>query len=164
MPFPFPISISIIPGGAEKHVLMSDILFLSVKEHAGKLVKNEGFQSGTGVLATLTANSGKDMYIARAKITFFHNALTKTSVADEVVLDINGTVVETSKATLGMDSGGSGKVTHTYEFKNIGHKVAGTQVIKLQVITLDIDTDVEGFIECFEETTGQSPFQQSEFS
>jgi len=143
---------------------MSDILFLSVKEHANKLVKNEGFSSTTGDLATLTASSGKDMYLARAKVVFYTNNTVNTT-GDEVVLKVNGTVIETVKHSSGIAntgiSGGNG--VFAYSFENIGHSVAATQVIKLEVITLGSDTDVEGFVECFEETTGESPWQPSEF-
>ena len=137
---------------------LSDIEFLAKKEFDGKLVKNEGFLSTTGDLATLTASSGKDMYIARAKVIVYINISTSAgSVADEIVLKINNVIVETAKATIEASTGGSGVNTFAYEFKNIGHKVAATQIIKLQVITLDTQTDVEGFIECFEETTGETP-------
>jgi len=135
---------------------LSDIEYLAIKENDGKLRSDEGFKSTTGDLATLTANSGKDMYIARAKVTFFLNAVNTSSFGDEVVLKINGVIKETSKASL-LAGNVSGTSTIIYEFKNMGLKVAATQIIKLEVITLDADTDVEGFIECFEETTGASP-------
>lgn len=155
----FPTILPVIGGGAEQHTLMSDILFLSVKEHASKLRTDEGFLSAAGDLATLTATGGKDMYIARAKVVFFRNTTSLVSTADEVVLKVNGTVVETAKF-----SGSAEQPTWEYTFKNIGHKVAATQIIKLEVITLDTQVDVEGFIECFEETTGESPYQATEFA
>ena len=134
---------------------LSDIEYLAIKEFDGKLVKNEGFLSATGTLATLTASAGKDMYIARAKVIFYLNALSAaSSVADKVELQINGTAVETASHSI---LTASGLAVFEYEFKNIGHKVAATQVIKLEVITLDADIDVEGFVECFEEATGASP-------
>jgi len=54
-------------------------------------------------------------------------------------------------------SGGGALTSKSYKFENIGHKVAATQVIKLEVITLDTQVDVERFIECWEETTGETP-------
>jgi len=136
---------------------LSDIMFLAKKEFDGKLVTDEGFNSVAGDLATLTASSGKDMYIARAKVVFFSNAIgTVSAVADEVNLQINGTVVETVKYSYD-NVGEGGVLAFAYDFKNIGYKVAATQIIKLEVITLDAETDVEGFIECFEETTGATP-------
>jgi len=138
---------------------LSDIEFLAIKEFGGKLKKNEGFLSATGTLATLTAAGGKDMYIARAKVTLYLNATRKSSVADKVELQINGTNVETAVWTVqgSSTSQDSGVNAIIYEFKNIGHKVLATQIIKLEVITLSAEVDVEGFIECFEETTGVSP-------
>jgi hypothetical protein len=140
-----------IPFLFEAKRKVSDIEFLSKKEFDGKLREDEGFLSATGDLATLTANSGKDMYLARAKCILFDNVGGSATAITEVVLKINGTVVETVKAS---------PATHqdtVYEFRNIGQKVAATQIIKLEVISIDTRTDVEGFIECFEETTGESP-------
>jgi len=130
---------------------LSDIEFLAIKDFGSKLVKNEGVLSATGDLATLTASSGKDMYIARAKVTWFSNTASPSIIASECVLKINGTIVETSKVSLSANN------SLIYEFKNIGHKVAATQIIKLEVISIDSEVDIEGFIECFEEATGETP-------
>ena len=132
---------------------LGDIAFLSKKSFQGKIVSKEGFLTVTGDLATLTASGGKDMYLARAQITWFSNTTNPSAVADECVLRINGTIIETSKSSLDGDSM-QGLV---YEFKNIGHKVLTTEIIKLEVITLDTETDIEGFIECYEEDTGADP-------
>jgi len=131
---------------------LSDIEFLAIKAFGGKLVKNEGFLSATGDLATLTASSGKDMYLARAKVTFYSRVSNPSSVGDKIELKVNGTVVETTGYSMLTNA-----IETSYEFKNIGHKVAATQIIKLEVTVLATDTDVEGFIECFEETTGETP-------
>jgi len=144
-------------GGAGR---LSDIEYLAIKEFDGKLVKNEGFLSATGTLATLTASAGKDMYVASAKVIFYLNvAGGATAIADKVELQINGTVVET--ATSSQEHTGatseSGIAAWSYEFKNIGYKVTESQVIKLEVITLDSEVDVEGYVQCIEETTGESP-------
>lgn len=136
---------------------LSDIEYLAIKEFDGKLVKNEGTLSATGTLATLTASSGKDMYIARAKVTFYVNALgTPESVADTVELQLDGTPIETAIFSFDASSEG-GVLTFSYSFENIGHKVAATKAIRLECTVLDADTDIEGFVECFEETTGESP-------
>ncbi len=135
---------------------LGDIEFLSIKEFQAKLRFDEGFTSAVGDLATLTANTGKDMYIARAKIITFSNNTNAVSLNDEVVLKINGVIVETSKASPNFAANIFGP-TYIYEFRNIGHKVLAGEIIKLEVITLDTDTDVEGFIECYEEDTGTSP-------
>jgi len=47
---------------------LSDIMFISVKEFGSKLRTTEGTLSATGYLCTLTANTGKDMYLAKAKV------------------------------------------------------------------------------------------------
>ena len=136
---------------------LSDIEYLAIKEFGGKIKTDEGFLSAAGDLATLTASAGKDMYLASAKVTFFANTVASAAaIADEVVLKLNGTVIETTKVTWDNATDG-GILSFAYEFKNIGRKVTTSQIIKLEVITLDGDTDVEGFIECFEETTGESP-------
>jgi len=141
---------------------LSDIEFLAVKEFDGKLRTNEGFLSATGDLATLTANTGKDMYLARAQVTIYLNELAGASVAtsQQVVLKMNGIIIETSRASLsqvGTIARGTGVTALVYEFKNIGQKVLAGQIIKLEVITLAIVADVEGFIECWEEPTGDTP-------
>lgn len=141
-------------GGSGDINTMSDIMFLAKKEFDGKLRTDEGFISGTGDLATLTANTGKDMYIARAKVTFYHNDTgVGGAVGDKVELKINGVTVETAPFSWSND----GPRTLDYEFKNIGHRVTTGQIIKLEVTVLNVDTDVEGFIECWEEDTGVTP-------
>lgn len=136
---------------------LSDIEFLSIKDFGGKLKKNEGGLVAAGDLATLTASSGKDMYLARAQCNLHIDGTNSQAIGDEVVLKINDVIVETFKSSLLADNIGGGTGVIVYEFKNIGHKVAATQIIKLEVITLDTQSEAEGFIECFEETTGESP-------
>ena len=137
---------------------LSDIEFLAKKEFDGKLVRNEGTKSAVGTLCTLTASSGKDMYIARAKCIFHANtAIGFEEVANKVELQLNGIVFETAIISMEFGSGGGSVGAIEYDFKNIGGKVAATQVIKLEVITMTGSVDVEGFVECFEETTGASP-------
>lgn len=133
-----------------------DISFMVGKSFEGKLVSAEGFLSAAGDLATLTASTGKDMYIARAKITVFNNDQAGNSLVDEVVLKINGTIVETAKGSVSY-AANLFVPQWTYEFKNMGHTVAATEIIKIEVIALDATSDVEGFIECFEEDTGADP-------
>ena len=53
---------------------MSDIMFLAKKEFDGKLRQNDGTRTTAGDLATLTATTGKDMYLAYAKVNIFDNA------------------------------------------------------------------------------------------
>lgn len=134
---------------------LSDIEYLSIKTFEGKLKKNEGTKSATGTLATLTASTGKDMYIARAKVNY-RGSETAGSELAIIELQINGVVVETAEFK-SEGSANAGMLTAPYEFKNIGHKVIATQVIKLQVTSVTGSLTLEGFVECFEETTGTTP-------
>jgi len=124
---------------------LSDIEFLAKKDFDGKLVKNMGEQRTTiGTLATLTASSGKDLYVARAGVS-----VSFASGTIEVELRINGVAVETYLA----DLNGSGN----YNFKSIGHKVAATKTIVLEWTVEGVTATMEGFLEGFEETTGETP-------
>jgi len=140
-------------GGA---VTLSDIMFLAKKEFDGKLRKDQGILSTTGNLAILTANTDKDMYIARAKVTFYNNTNT-SAIVNEVALKINNVIVESTDYSSVFTVPGGGVVALVYEFKNIGHKVAAGETIRLDVISLDAEVDVAGFIECWEENTGETP-------
>jgi hypothetical protein len=121
-------------------------------EFDGRLKSNEGFLSATGNLATLTAASGKDLYLTSAKVHFHSNSASNATAVTEVTLDINGTIVETVK------SGHNGIIlVHDYEFKNIGHSVAATEIIKLEVISIDAAVDVEGFVQAIEVPSGENP-------
>jgi len=134
----------------------SDVSFLMKKEFEGALVSDEGFLSATGDLASLTASAGKDMYLARAKCVIAANGVAMAASADQVVLKVNDVIIETCKSTI-LGSGGAGSMVTAYEFKNMGKKVLATEIIKLEVIQLDTQTDVEGFIECVEVDTGIDP-------
>ena len=120
-----------------------------------RLKSDEGFLSAAGDLAALTAASGKDLYLTAAKVVFFANT-NSSGTADEVVIKINGTVVETVKNSW-LGGSGSGEYTLDYEFKNMGHKVEATQVMKLELISIGAATDVEGFIQAIEVPTGENP-------
>jgi len=141
-------------GRAKK---LSDIEFLSIKEFDGKLKKNEGSLTGTGTLATLTASSGKDLYIARAKVIYRPLVGIAGTENAKIELQLNGVVIETAIFNSQSATTGNGMGYAPYEFKNIGHKVLATQVIKLEVTGFGGDVILEGFVECFEETTGESP-------
>ncbi len=139
---------------------LSDIEFLAIKEFGGKIVSNEGTVTTTGDLATLTANSGKDMYLAKAKVSVMPNTLATGISPYLVELKINGTTVESFNGVMEADTGVdyAEQGNPQYEFINIGRKVAATQIIKLEVITnTGNDQTFEGSILCFEEATGDSP-------
>lgn len=118
----------------------------------GRLKSNEGFLSATGDLCSLTASSGKDLYLTNAQIVFDTNAgAGSIVVADEVVLKVNGTIIETAKISY------SGASSLVYTFRNLFHKVSATQILKIEVITIDSESDVEGFIQAVEVPTGENP-------
>jgi len=133
---------------------MGDIEFLAKKEFDGKLRSAQGFLSAVGDLATLTANTGKDMYVSGAKITYFQEDEVNAVSGNEVTLVVNGVTVETTNWTTGSDQG---PATTVYEFKNIGLKVLAGQIIKIQVVSIDGSASIEGVLQCFEETTGATP-------
>jgi len=137
-------------------VIGGDIAFLSKKEFDGKIVTDEGFLGATGTLCTLTANTGKDMYLARAKIIVHNNLVNQVAFNNVIQLQQNAVVLETAEISVGSGTvGGSSAVV--YEFKNIGQKVLASQVIRLECTGLSANADVVGFIKCFEEDTGESP-------
>ena len=138
---------------------LSDIEFLSIKEFDGKLVQNDGSKTTTGDLATLTASSGKDMYVAKAKIVATLSSNPGAGYYNTTVaLKINGVTEETVVLSFARTStSGDGQSnTLSYEFVNIGRKVAATEIIKLEVTTIN-SLSVNGVLLCFEETTGETP-------
>lgn len=145
----------LIEGGV---ATLSDIIVLAKKEFEGKVRSVEGQSSAVGDLVTITANTGKDMYLARAVVTFYQNA-GGTATADQVELKLNGVIKETARYSGAVNANGAGFGGNAYEFKNIGQKVAAGQIIKLEIIGLDADTDCEGMIEVFEEDSGTDPFE-----
>lgn len=142
----------------EKGRRLSDIEYLAVKEFGGKTRQVDGTATATGTLATITANSGKDMYLSGAKISIGHNNSGATLVfgLTQVDLTINGTVVESCVRSSLTTSGGGMEVT--YEFNTKGVKVAATEIIKLEVAAINsVRETISGVINVFEETAGDSP-------
>jgi len=131
---------------------LSDIEYLAIKDFDGKLRQNDNIRTTAGDGATLTANSGKDMYLASAKVNV---DITSTGGDCIVTLNINGTVVDTWEFQASASAGGVGLISTSYVFP-FGFKVAATQVIKLEV-TAVTTTRINTEIQCFEETTGDSP-------
>ncbi len=143
---------------------MGNILDLAIKEFEGKVRSDEGLLiESQSDLATLTANVGKDMYLASAKVAFYNLTESQASFGAQVALSINGVVIERityssssqDSGTGGFNSGGV--LSMVYEFKNIGRKVLTGEIIKLAVTNGVADIAMVGFIECWEEDTGVSP-------
>lgn len=149
--------IAFIPQLVSVRRRLSDIEYLSIKEFEGKLVTNTGQKADgtTGDLATLTASSGKDMYLAKAQASIRFDATTAL-ILGEIVLKVNG-VIKDRWEWGGVLNTETGLVEDSHNFTIVGLKVTTGQIIKLEVISSDADVDINGTIECFEETTGTSP-------
>jgi len=130
---------------------MGDIEYLSKKEFDGKLRSAEGLLSNgaTGTLVSLTANTGKDMYIAKAKINW--EVSTGNTELLTLQLRLNGVPIESYRGRADVAD------SFEYEFVNIGGKVLAGQIIEIVINTSEFNLDVEGVIECFEEDTGSDP-------
>jgi len=150
----------VIDGRGTRPVVSSgDLAFLQQKEQEGKLKTNEGSLSAIGDLASITASSNKDLYIARARCV----ASLETDAIDnvsQVVLKVNGVIKETASSFLAkttVQNAGSTSTT-VYEFSCSGLKVTSGQIIKLEVISIGSSTTIDGFLECWEESSGSQSF------
>lgn len=122
-------------------------------EFDGRLKEDEGFLSATGTLCSITAAASKDLYLSAAKVNF-HLLAGSAAVQDVVIeLQVNGTVVETCHGVVLSTANGYGE----HEFKNLWHKVDATQVLRLEVTTIDANVDVEGTIQAVEVPDGANP-------
>ena len=144
---------SIIPGGA---ATLSDIMFLAKKEFDGKLKTDEGTISATGDIASITASSGKDLYLAKAKVSIRLES-GGTAGGAIVELKVNGVIKATWAGELLISSGEAAHHNSVYEFVVSGLKVTATQIIKIEAVTVDADIEVNGELICFEEDTGVNP-------
>lgn len=127
---------------------LSDTEFLSIKEFDGKIVTNTGVRTTVGDIVSLTANIGKDMYLASAKITLL--GVGGNIETANIVLKINGVIIE--QTDLGADI-----ATFPYQFQTKGVKVLAGQIIKLEILSVSLTPLVYGNLQCFEEDTGVSP-------
>lgn len=137
---------------------LSDIEFLTIKEFDAKLREDEAGLpvNTTGDLATLTANTGKDMYLARAKANVALDGFEPSVGVGQIVLKINNVIKAKWNFQLQISSGEGGTTMDSIEFP-VGFMVTTGQVIKIEVITAGVDVLTEGQIVCFEENTGETP-------
>ena len=70
---------------------MSDILFLSVNEYAGKIGSDEGPLTGIDDSVTLTVNAENDIYLARSAVTMYAST-TASAFETIIVLKMNNTI------------------------------------------------------------------------
>lgn len=135
---------------------MSDIIVLAKKEFGGKTKYAEGAATTTGDVATLTATAGKDMYCGKAQVNFKSTSATGALGACKVELKANGVIKETIDVQL--TSGTVGNFNgEPFTFQVTGFKVAATQIIKIEVISIS-NASVEASLQCWEEDTGVDPF------
>lgn len=123
----------------------------------GRLKHDEGNAAAAGDVCTLTAAASKDLYLSAAQVVFYADTTTVNTSGDEVVLKVDGAIVETAKASLAKGTTDSGNSAFVYDFRNLWHKVDATQILKLEAITLDAATEVEGVIQAVEVPDGQNP-------
>ena len=136
---------------------LSDIEFLAIKEFDGKLVSNTDIQDdgATGNTATLTASSGKDLYLAKAQVTVRCDTTTSLVRGD---ISLKANAVGKDRWRFSFVAGTeSGQIAQTHDFVVEGIKVAATQTIILDVVFSNVDFDITGTLVGFEEDTGSSP-------
>ena len=140
---------------------LSDIEYLAIKEFDGKLRRADGAINDATVatdLVSITANAGKDMYLASAKVMVrCDNNVILTLLAAELI--VNGVTIETVRPYSDTGGGSGAAFLHfpAHKFTTVGIKVAATQIIKIRVTNTTVNFDWNGHLEVFEEDTGSSP-------
>ncbi len=142
--------------GSAPERLQGTLATILKKSFDGAIRSDEGYLYNVdGDLAILTANTGKDMYLIEASVTY-SPAFTASPGWGLAQLKINNVKVEEYKWMMGATSAGTGMKSQTHYFKNIGHKVLAGQIIKIQTVS-GYQEGVRGFIECIEVDTGKDP-------
>lgn len=146
---------------------VSNLEFLALQEFtaAHALRDNTGVKDdgATGDMGTLTANTGKDMYLIEAWVTLRQDVIDALPKLFEAVLRINGTIrdrlylhgMNTSTDSGGNAGGGNGKMQGKFILKGV--QVLAGEIIKIEVITSDADLDATGTVSCWEQDTGTTP-------
>jgi len=148
--------------GAEVLRDVGDIEFLSKKEFDGKLVKADGSATTVSTIITLTASSGKDLYLARARVTAIDTDTGTSLDHVTVILKQDTTVIGTWQAGFGTNSGsstniGTGIIVAKYDFAITGVKVAATKTFTIEISATTGNPTVYAELLGFEETTGETP-------
>ncbi len=146
----------VIDGRGTRPVVSSgDLSFLQQKEQEGKLKTAEGTVTAVGDICSLTASTGKDLYLAKAKISA--SSATSTSGNISIELKADGVVKETYSINLTTTVGGDS--SENYEFVVSGIKVNAGQIIKLEsIIHTNAFMTVNGILEAWEESSGSQQF------
>ena len=139
---------------------LSDIEYMSIKDFDGKRVDVDASTTVNATvtetdLATQTASSGKDMYLAKASCQVEVD-LKGVDFTFIVKLYANGVQIDAkSFRALTVDQ------REEIDFKPIGVKVAATQIIKMtithNVSSANTKTITLSQLMLFEESTGDSP-------
>jgi len=157
MVFPW---IPFLSGEEKKRV--SDIEFLAKKEFDSKTKEASGVVTVTNsstetTIVTATATSGKDMYLAEAKIDWVFEATSVGTFDITFKLVFDTTVKETyvlSEATTVGE-----RVQYVFPIK--GYKALATKVIKITMTHSTASslsrTSATGTLALWEETTGETP-------
>ena len=141
---------------------LSDIEFLAIKEFDGKRVDADAQTTVSNTttetdVVTVTANTGKDMYLASATV---HVNMSVSQTFDATYrLYANGTVVDAAYTKYLISS--SDVQYYAIKFDTKGIKVAANQIIKITVqhstATSTSVTVNAGKLVLWEEDTGNSP-------
>ena len=98
------------------------------------------------------------MYLAKASVNFNVDALTTTIILAEVTLVANAVIKDRYTYSFVASSASNvGHLTQNHKFPVKGIKVVATQTIVLDVVSSDVDIDIEGTLVGFEETTNDDP-------
>ena len=151
----FPWNLFLKEGGKKR---LSDIEYLAIKDFDGKRVDNDGevtlaATTTETTIVTVTANSGKDMYLGGAEASWLQSAgATNNSITFRLFLN----AVELEKKVFERENLGD---DGSYLFLTKGAKVAATQIIKITAQNGDAGptTIHNGKLILFEETTGETP-------
>jgi len=143
--------------GTRPIVQSGDLAFLQQKQQEGKLKTAEGSRTSVGDICTVTASSGKDLYLAKAKVSvagvdgFIRTVVVELkagAVGSETVIETFSTQMVTA----------SNSVTN-YEFAISGIKVTTGQNILLEATVVGATTmRVNGVIEAWEESSNSQSF------
>lgn len=141
---------------------LSDIEYLAIKDFDGKRVDvDAGPITITNTvtetdIVTLTANSGKDLYLADAVLRGYNDTGSNSSFNMRARLYLNGVEVESFQFEVVAVSG-----SYKIEFKTKGIAVAATEIIKITLQHSSASatriTKNYGKLVAFEETTDESP-------
>jgi len=145
---------------------MGDIEYLSIKSFGGKMrdptdanpTIAEGSTVLVGTLASITANTGKDLYLAGASITST-GATTSNPFIVELQAEFSTgvfTPLETFRSNVALST--SNTFDSTYHFEIRGVKVTTGLLLRLEITSISgIGTTIAGTIFGFDEATGATP-------